>query len=79
MFVKIVQFLGCALSFIKIHAPMELLKRYAEILKIRMPIRVSMEFIFPFFSFYFFYKFIFQEGIRRIRVMFSRFKKMLVG
>ncbi|XP_023339966.1 anoctamin-1 isoform X4 [Eurytemora carolleeae] len=30
---------GCALSFIKIHAPMELLKRYAEILKIRMPIR----------------------------------------
>jgi len=30
---------GCALNFIKIHAPMEILKRYAEILKIRMPIR----------------------------------------
>jgi len=30
---------GCALNFIKIHAPMEVLKRYAEILKIRMPIR----------------------------------------
>jgi len=30
---------GYALNFIKIHAPMEILKRYAEILKIRMPIR----------------------------------------
>ena len=42
-------FIGCALSFIKIHAPMELLKRYAEILKIRMPIRVSFGFNFDIF------------------------------
>ena len=32
---------SCSLSYIKIHAPLEVLKRYAEILKIRMPIRVS--------------------------------------
>eukprot|EP00092_Neocalanus_flemingeri_P069742 GFUD01085523.1.p1 GENE.GFUD01085523.1~~GFUD01085523.1.p1 ORF type:complete len:945 (+),score=222.25 GFUD01085523.1:241-3075(+) len=30
---------GNALRFIKIHAPMEVLRRYAEILKIRMPIK----------------------------------------
>ena len=29
------------LRFVKIHAPMEILKRYAEILKIRMPIKVE--------------------------------------
>ena len=29
------------LRFVKIHAPMEVLKRYAEILKIRMPIKVQ--------------------------------------
>ena len=47
------------MSFIKIHAPMELLKRYAEILKIRMPIRVSFFLIittgFSFVIFLFFY------------------------
>jgi hypothetical protein len=30
-----------SLHFMKIHAPLELLKRYAEILKIRMPISVG--------------------------------------
>lgn len=29
------------ITFLKIHAPLEVLKRYAEILKIRMPIRVG--------------------------------------
>ena len=32
---------GNNLRFIKIHAPMEVLRRYAEILKIRMPIKVT--------------------------------------
>ena len=50
-------FIGCALSFIKIHAPMELLKRYAEILKIRMPIRVSFFPITTGFSFVIFHLF----------------------
>jgi Dimerisation domain of Ca+-activated chloride-channel, anoctamin len=31
------------LNFLKIHAPLEVLKRYAEILKIRMPIRVGQK------------------------------------
>ena len=34
------------LRFVKIHAPMEVLKRYAEILKIRMPIKVDHSCIF---------------------------------
>ena len=45
------------MSFIKIHAPMELLKRYAEILKIRMPIRVSFFLITTGFSFVIFHLF----------------------
>ena len=34
---------GDALNFLKIHAPMEVLRRYAEVLKIRMPIRKCMD------------------------------------
>ena len=34
---------GDALNFLKIHAPVEVLRRYAEILKIRMPIRKCMD------------------------------------
>lgn len=30
---------GSALHFIKVHAPLEVLKRYSEILKLRMPMR----------------------------------------
>lgn len=30
---------ACNLNFIKIHAPMEILRRYAEILKLRMPMK----------------------------------------
>ena len=30
---------GNKLQFVKIHAPMEVLRRYSEILKIRMPIK----------------------------------------
>jgi len=33
----------CDLNFLKIHAPKEVLRRYAEILKIRMPIRKFMD------------------------------------
>lgn len=52
------------MSFIKIHAPMELLKRYAEILKIRMPIRVSFFLIITTgFSFVIFLFFLFNTWI----------------
>jgi Dimerisation domain of Ca+-activated chloride-channel, anoctamin len=30
---------GCALSFVKIHVPKDVLKKYAEILKVRMPMK----------------------------------------
>jgi anoctamin-1 len=30
---------ACNLNFIKIHAPMEVLRRYSEILKLRMPMK----------------------------------------
>lgn len=33
---------GCTLHFIKIHAPVEVLRRYSEILKLRMPMRKEL-------------------------------------
>lgn len=30
---------ACNLNFVKIHAPIEVLRRYAEILKLRMPMK----------------------------------------
>jgi len=34
---------ACNLNFVKIHAPMEVLRRYSEILKLRMPMKQVMQ------------------------------------
>lgn len=34
---------ACNLNFVKIHAPVEVLRRYSEILKLRMPMKQVME------------------------------------
>ncbi len=45
---------GVSLHFIKLHAPDEVLRRYAEILKLRMPMKLVIVIELVFFFFYMF-------------------------